>query len=216
MAKSFFKILTDIENRVILSPESTYSDETKEIVQGVVSFVESGSITDASIAKFICKNFRLDNQSMLRAYNISVPYDKMISTSTLRSYISRLSNELYDVFGLNFYEIFIENDINKQRSIKSTLGITDLEDLSFKDLFIGAVDDKASRGLICNNITIDDCEKEIEVLKLLTNSHVEELLSQVDANKLAYLRRVLNRPIINSKALNYEKVELLQMLKDED
>lgn len=214
MAKSFFKVLATIEDEIILSESSEYSDETKSIIYSLIAFVEGGTITEASIAKFICRNFRLDNKSLLRAYNLSVPYEKMISTSTLRSYISRLSNELYDIFGLNIYEIFKENNLEKQRKIKSLLNISNLEDLNFEDLFVNIVDEKASTGLVNSNICLDDCEEELKVLKLLTKMHLREMLSGLDANKLAYIKRVLNKPIVNSKTLNYDKISLLQYFND--
>ena len=214
MAKSFFKVLTSLEEEIVLSGSSEYSSETKSIIYDIIAFVEGGSITEANIAKFICRNFRLDNKSLLRTYNLSVPYEKMISTSTLRSYISRLSNELYDIFGLNIYEIFKENDLEKQRKIKSLLNISDLEDLSFKDLFIEVVDEVASTGLYNSNICLDDCEEELKVLKSLTKMHLRESVSSLDANKLAYIKRILNKPIVNSKTLNYDKINLLQYFND--
>ena len=214
MAKSFFKVLTSLEEEIVLSGSSEYSSERKSIIYDIIAFVEGGSITEANIAKFICRNFRLDNKSLLRAYNLSVPYEKMISTSTLRSYISRLSNELYDIFGLNIYEIFKENDLEKQRKIKSLLNISDLEDLSFKDLFIEVVDEVASTGLYNSNICLDDCEEELKVLKSLTKMRLRESVSSLDANKLAYIKRILNKPIVNSKTLNYDKINLLQYFND--
>lgn len=212
MAKSFFKVLCALEEEVI--PSDKYSSETKAIVFDVIAFVEGGTITNANIAKFICKNFRLDNKAMLQAYNLSVPSEKAISTSTLRSYISRLSNELYDVFGLNIYDIFIKNDLKKQRKIRSLVNISNLRDLSFKDLFIEVVDERASTGLVRSDMTIDDCEEELEVLRTLTKNHLRGIISDLDAGKLAYIKRVMNTPLVNSKSLNYDKIALLQYFAD--
>lgn len=216
MAKSFFKILTCLEEEIVLKEGSAYSEETKEIVKEIISFVENGSITDANIPKFVCKNFRLDNQALLRAYNLSVPYDKMISTSTLRSYVSRLSNELYDIFGYDFDEVFINNDYEKQRKLRSLANISNMENLSFQDLFIDVVDEKASTGLVKDNITLADCEDELKALKKLTRAYAKSIVEGLDASKLAYIKRVLNKPIINSKNLNYDKIDILRYFDDSD
>lgn len=209
--RSFFSKLRAVESCVI--GEIEYSVEIQNQLQKLVSLIESGKLYRTEIGKFLCANFRKTQEQLLKNWNSTHEYEK--NPNTLRCQISNTSKQLSAIFGVNFDKAYYEK---KEEDISRISDLVDAlwygVDLDFEDLYISEVRDELLSSTVAKKYRAEECLEEIGVLKKLTRSNIHELLNDVDKNKLIFLRSVMIKPLIGSRAgdINYQKLELLRLL----
>ena len=210
--RSFFSKLKSVELEVIYNDE--YDENIKNQLQMLVYLIESGKLYRTEIGKFLCKNFRKSPEQLLEKWNSSHEHKK--SPNTLRCQISNASKQVTSIFGAEFDKAYYEKNeeaIKQISDLVDALWCGDL-DLDFDDLYISEVRDALVSETVVTTYKVEDCLAEIEVLKRLKRTNIQELLDGVDKNKLIFLRSVMIKPLIGSRAgdINYPKLELLRLL----
>ena len=211
--RSFFSKLRAVESSVIGNIE--YPIELQNQLQKLVSLIESGKLYKTEIGKFLCKNFRKSPEQLLKKWNSEYEYEK--NPNTLRCQISNTSKQLTAIFGAKFDRVYYEK---KDEDISQISNLVDAlwygVDSDFDELYISEVRDILLSDTVATIYKAEDCLAELEVLKKLTRSNIHELLSGVDINKLIFLRSVMIKPLIGSRAgdINYPKLELLRLLNE--
>ncbi len=214
MARTFFRELSSLENEVILTGSHNvdgslvaYKEFTKDVLSKVIRFVECGDYFNSKVAKVICANFRLKNSEMLNIWHAS---GHGSNDSAFRTYVSIYSSRLYDLFGKNFYEVVVTEDMQRLTHINNTLKALEIDDWCFDDIFIPLVSASVPRGTPLKVFKLEDCKAELQILKRLTKRYVNDLIDTLDVDKLAYLKHTFNKFTINSKKINKDKIELLE------
>lgn len=220
---NFFKELADCEKMIFVEKSCSSCDgevweklkETRHLLARLIQFVESGELVSSSEAsKFICKNFRLDSVEMTKAWNIKYQSDK--SNNTFRSQISTLSRKFYKLFGHDIYTLFAIQDADGLQKIKVKLNALQSVDISFDDLFFSELSSicRGDGEIASSNLHVEDCNAELEFMRKILKSRFISALGKYDVNKLAYIRYILNTPLVDSKGIciNEQKIKMLKAL----
>lgn len=185
------------------------------------------SFSSSKITQFICQNYDKSSVELSRLYS----HIKKKSPDTWRSQISKVSKELNNLFDPKgeMLEAFSEAcdgyiSFESQKYfeyLRLTLKGLATDNPYFLDDVI-AISVSSHESL--SKYNLNDCKAEIKVLHMLTKANIEALIKSVNKDKLNYLFRVLNSPIlINTRIktgntirtnhkVNTDKVELLQLL----
>jgi hypothetical protein len=61
------------------------------------------------------------------------------------------------------------------------------------------------------NVTLEDCKPELRFLRQILKVRINELVDQLDSEKLKYIQYVLDQPLVEAKTmkLNRDKANLL-------
>ena len=111
---------------------------------------------------------------------------------TVRVTRRNLSNELYELFGYDFFTVIRPGDSS---SIKEGLYRLSLakKDISSSDyLYRELIDDIMYGSNTLEGINIDSCSLEIQFLLKHSKKAVQEEMAMLDKNKLAYLIKMLD------------------------
>ena len=220
MAKSFFKNLVVMEN-VVLSDVPTllqkdgtyvyYSDKAKQLVVDIRSWLLNCDFTKSKTSRFICQNYNKTCEDITNMWNRTAKKPKNIKTFS--SQISTLSSHLYTMLGSDCFDIIIRDDAEKLDDVRLRLNLF-TEDITFTDYPIEMFKYYVSENYSGKEYTLEECEQEIKMLKTLRRSTLTEYMEKADKDKLAYLKILLNTPLLNqhTKRINDKKMELIKLL----
>lgn len=212
--KSFFKELAHVESCVLgdtsyittSGDRKPYSDKTVETVEMLIGFVESGNFTKAKCSKFIGKHFRYSPEALTSQWNKEFGADK--SQNTMRSQISVTSTVLYKIFGDDFAEQLIKDEPD---GVSSILSCIEIGELMFDDIFMYDVVDTIEKSYDKAQYDIAELKNEISVLQGYRRDVWNKQFSRLDMSKLAYIKRVLDKPLVVDHAVNQTKLGLLKV-----
>lgn len=222
MAKSFFKNLVVMEN-VVLSDEPKrlmkdgsydfYSDEAKQLVVDIREWLLKCNFTTSKTSRFICQNYNKTCEVITNLWNKTAKKSK--SAKTFNSQISTLSSHLYVMLGSDCFDAIIQDNHKMMEEVRLRLNLF-TEDITFNDYPIEMFKYYVSDTYSGKTYTLDECEQEIKMLKTLRRSTLSEYMEKADTDKLAYLKVLLNTPLLNqhTKKLNEQKMELIRRLDD--
>lgn len=220
MAKSFFKNLVVMEN-VVLSDVPTllqkdgsyayYSDQAKQLVVDIREWLLNCDFTKSKTSRFICQNYNKTCEDITNLWNRTAKKAKSIKT--FNSQISTLSSHLYVMLGSDCFDIIIQDDSEKMKDVRLRLNLF-TEDITFTDYPIEMFKYYVSENYSGKEYTLEECDQEIKMLKTLRRSTLTEYMEKADKDKLAYLKILLNSPLINqhTKKMNDKKMSLIKML----
>lgn len=121
-----------------------------------------------------------------------------ISEVTVRIHKHDLSNELYSIFGDDFFILFedyAKNKLNiKKRVLIASQRLSDGRDFLVKSLpieLIGLIKTKISTADTANDFKLSDCRKEVNFLERHCSEAIRKELADLDANKLAYVMNII-------------------------
>lgn len=124
-----------------------------------------------------------------------------ISTDRVRGIKKQLSDDLYRVFGLDFFDLLSDyvtpsskEEVNKR--IYSALHVTETSTEYLSGDLIGSI---RSKMLVSSeSYTLKDCEAEIRFLKHYSKKSIKEAMEVLDAGKLVFLLDILDKKVNNS------------------
>ena len=208
---SFLRTLKILEKEILEVNPDNYNGKTKKTLKLLIQCIESGSRIKSESSRFYMKNFRLDNKELCRKWNQSHD-DKSKSDSTVRSQLSTLNSQLSALFGNDIDRIFYSQDEEGLNRISDTAYALLLnEKFNTQKLFSKRLFPKDFE-YSGKEYEIDDCLKEIQVLIKTSDLYTDELLKDIDLNKLFYVRQILDEEIIGTTYRTINKVKL-QFLK---
>ena len=220
--RNFFRELKNCED-VVLSEDATftnlagetepYQESTKKTLCEVISIVSSGRFFRwDSPSYFIVKNFRLGPSSLAALWNEKHPDDRKVE-STWRSQVYSVSQKFFKLFGGDFFQVFVSQDMAGIERIRNTLALLSIPELEFWELFYAEVD-KYCDGYEGDNFTLTECERELHFLSRILRCRLIPEMEALDGCKLQYLKYVLDNPVLNLTdfSVNRDKVEALAAL----
>lgn len=207
--ESFFKTLSKLESVILVDEETEYLAETKAALYEVIRYVESGQFSSSITNKFIAREFRITRISDLtNKYNSLYCTDK--TESAMRSQVSTASTQLYQLFGTNISDVFITQDLKRIETILDIIDMLDGYPRGANDYLIQEILEETTT----RNTSYELCELKdtIKMLRPLLKRSVDNILEEVDKDKLGYILYILSSPLTSNKrrSVNNEKLEILQ------
>ncbi len=217
MTNNFFKLLSKLEVEYI-DRYSSLSSSDMETIKDLISYVESAKWTKSDVTALYCKNWRKTYLELRLIFEEEG--FKSRGEVTVRSQISELSRNLCELFG----DCQSIADAFKVASGKNVEGMTKEDGNKFISrlglklrMLQGYVDEPFAKKLAVrlfdydidcvtkNTYKINECAKELELLKTLSNESIKALCNEVDADKMAYLLQELNKPLLLSQRTEKQK-----------
>lgn len=207
MGRNFFYMLSETEKEV----------EDKGVVlvtafNRLVSFVESGVFTSSPSSKYIAKNWRLTSKELYHKWNNEEVSEK--SENTFRSQVSTLSRQLYSLFP-QVGQAFIDGDRKSCREILETICLLSDGDEFYRDIFVTELVEDFS-DYSGREYRLEDCMEEIHLLAMMRKRYIFEMLDLVSKDKLGYLHKILQTPVVSNRYrnVNLKKLKVLSLMQD--
>lgn len=220
--KNFFRQMLIVYDSINSDTnDEVYTDDIKSVFFKTVSFMESGCFTKSKVEKFISKNWKVESiKKLTDLWNIENASEK--SVDTMRGQVQqagKLLSSLLEIEPLSFFN-------------KETLA-SDLEQFSLRlSVLVGYYSDAFEIGnssIFPIEVTsyksdttfefdLNDCSKELNVLKFLTRKSIYNILDSCDSDKLSYILGILNNPLVKREkgcrcdTLNNNKLGVLEKL----
>ena len=197
MAKSIFKILKD--NRNIQS----------DLLKNLHEFMLQGGFSKSEVDQFICKNYMLSMPELTDKWNLLHP-DKKKKEMTFYGQVSVLSNKILHLLNVNSSELeslILCDDKENEVYIRiiSFISAFGVSSLPLKERFEFTIYDYIGEYEPVDDYDVSECEKEIQLLKMMDKQNLEAIFSQVDKDKLAYVMRMMRADLIMTNLVEYER-----------
>ena len=200
-----------------------FSDTTKQALIELDNYIKSGALGTSEKMKFILENYEYEKPMVVETWNIAHS-DDALSLNAIRIQECRLNQVFITIFGLPevIESAFLSEDLDTISTVLDTIRVMESGDTSINTYFTKELiskmmkDSKVLKGV---DFSIADCSAEIDYLLRISNINLMALAAQlqVDNDKLAYVLRVLNQPMIkkSNAGLNKEKFDLVTQLHKE-
>ena len=197
LAKSIFKILKD--NRNIQS----------DLLKNLHEFMLQGGFSKSEVDQFICKNYMLSMPELTDKWNLLHP-DKKKKEMTFYGQVSVLSNKILHLLNVNSSELeslILCDDKENEVYIRiiSFISAFGVSSLPLKERFEFTIYDYIGEYEPVDDYDVSECEKEIQLLKMMDKQNLEAIFSQVDKDKLAYVMRMMRADLIMTNLVEYER-----------
>ena len=185
-----------------------YSKETNAIFNRLVEMVKACPFTNAKASKFVCENWDKSAKEM------SLLGTESRAEETFRTHISNTSKLLYSLLPCFSADIFISESFEKLHELECCMDAMELSFSIPEEVFISEVCNYIDYRSDSCSFSLEECENEIALLRLLTKSNIYSKLDDIDPEKLSFLLRILNQKTthIRSHSVNTDKVLLLKEL----
>lgn len=213
MATTIFKVIKDLEQE---DAYKTLSSEAKKALKKLISFVESGTFSNSDIEKYIAKNFRLSAKKLTADYN-SKHLSKPKTAETFRSQISRINLSLSSILGIEaeaLNDAFVNGDTKVFERIEALKSAFEVEHIDIAERFSllqGYLPTEASD----KNYALEDCERELEVLRLFDKVNIDKYFKGVDYDKLSFLISELAKPLYTRERSAGEKSAVVSIINED-
>ena len=210
MATTVFKVILDLEQN------TTLSSEAKKALKNLIAFVESGVFSSSDIEKYIAKNFRLSAKKLTADYN-SKHLSKPKTAETFRSQISRINLSLSSILGIEasaLNDAFVNGDTKLFERIEALKSAFEVEHIDITERFSllqGYLPTEASD----KSFALEDCQRELEVLRLFDKVNIDKYFNGVDYDKLAFLISELAKPLYTRERSASEKSAVVSIINED-
>lgn len=211
LAHSFFTVMKNVSKMV---SEGRCDGEAVYMFDELVSLVEACPFSGSVNTKFICRNWRKSVVEIADSWNAVNSTDKTVATFNRQ--LTTISQSLYSIFPF-FGEYLFEEVNTKDSGVLTDRHKLKLILLAFKPELSAGV------GVVLAEInalrkgtykySLEECEKEIALIKPYLKSSAISYLQQGDTGKISYLLGLLSKPVFSAKyKVNLEKLRLLEKL----
>lgn len=215
---NFFITMRNVESSLEkISNRDKYPDKIRKEFRKLVLFVESGCFVDTVSYKFICRNWRLTSVKLADEWVREG--NKVKSPNTFRAQVFHLSNILKGIFLVDSVEdVYLVQDSEAvervSRNIDALTVYADYNDCTFDKLFLKEVSDYIGNVVVEEeDYSPSECNLELSMLKSLMSGSVDAVLDETDVTKLAYLRQIMNKPVVlHGNKVNDAKIICLSAL----
>lgn len=178
--RSFFYNLDKLDYECDLN----HNKDLKNFCAEVREFIKRGSFTGYKKANILLMHWGSPDCTVSKLTGIK--------ESTVRQGRRKMSNDLYELFGYDFFEIVGVGDAKAIREGKYRLDLArmgfDSNNFLYHELKL-AIQSDAS---VVDDIDISTCKAEIHFLVKHSKQSISRELACLDKNKLLYLIRMLN------------------------
>lgn len=169
---------------MISDARATKNSELLKLGQDIMDYVMSGDFTRYKKAKTILRTWNWTDEA--------AAFSTGMKQSTIRVARRNLSNELYELFGYDFFKVV---GLGDKKAVADGRGRLDLVIRGFNAeefLSYDLISSIFAKSDASDDIDINTCGQEIQFLVRHSKQSIEDELSVLDCNKLAYLIRMLN------------------------
>lgn len=211
MAKrSFFSDLRFIEAAI---SRQKVSERGEAVFETLVEFVEDCRFTRSKSYKFLCKNWRLDYDSLEKLW--AAEGGKAKGKATLRVQASCVSQMLYSLFPTFSRELFVlDMGDDGFLEIETTVSIVGQTSGYPQELFVSELTDYMVSAYYKGDWKVEDCLDTAAKLKPLLRTDVHSYLDRFDRDQVKYILSILCQPLfdVHSVQCNTEKLALLKAI----
>ena len=196
MSQLFLKTLAGLETD-LLDSDSNASDSTKKVLRRLVQFVEQGDFSESEVEHFILANFRLSSSDITDKWN-KIHFEKKTS-NTFRGQISGVNSYLVSLFGVGASELndaFITGDKKVLQKLVDIMDAVEVGDFNITTRFPFISQGYLPDDETSSEYAVSDCMKEIQLLKSLDIRVIDEMIRQVDMDKLIFVLQAIREPLI--------------------
>lgn len=160
-----------------------------EVYKEVEAFVESGVYTSYKGISTLATMYLNGGKDE----NIAIALG--ISESTVRVHKRNISNQLYVLFGEDFFSLFEDFSSNREE-IYNRLKIASAKPISPNEILdieiLSNIEGLKTKSERTQDYSIGECSKEIRFINLYNKKAVQKELEGLDKNKLRYILEVLD------------------------
>lgn len=178
--RSFFYKL----DKVLMDARINRNDELYNLCYDVKEYILEGSFT-----RYKKVNLLLTYWGETDSYTASMTGMK---EGTIRVTRRNLSNELYELFGYDFFNIISLGDKKAISEGRYRLGLVKKDIRADKFLYRELLGDIDGGSDVDDDVDIKSCAMEIQFLIKHSRNTIKKELTMLDSKKLAYLIRMLN------------------------
>lgn len=199
--RSFLRNMDLLRREIVKTKNKEQGDIWLEVKDFVLSGRYSSYKQCSELVEMVLSGY--NDSYIARSFNIE--------EGTVRIHKRNISNELYAIYGKDFFELF-DNFSSNKKQIISRVSYAKCFDKGSNDLLPDIISAMVSTSIGVEEpldfIDLDSCHKEISFLVRHSLSKIKEEFKGLDILKLEYLIKVLNR---KSGTVN-DRQELLALL----
>lgn len=241
MARNYFRAVAEWEQTYLVRRSYFATELQKSVVLSLKNYIIKAKYSNSKMAAFFGKYYNKSYSQLVSLWEQE--FGTVKSEDTLRGQLGTLSRQLVDILGsVDVIDTALKNvskDNNEildserreaENYLKELLtkinGLEQVDDINGNISFAVDIQKIIDLPESENKYEISDCTSEIKLLKALSSRGIEELLSEVNAEKIGYLLKVLDQPLMQtetrehtkdgkdrisySKRVNLEKIKLLE------
>lgn len=203
--KSFFRNMGLLKKQIVGSKNKEQGDIWLEVRSFMLSGCYSSYKQCKDLVSMIMSGY--NDSYIARSFNVE--------ETTVRIHKRNVSNDLYNLFGNDFFDLFEDFSSNKEE-IKLRLVSAKLCNSGANDLLPDVISAMVSSSIgieePLNNIDLNSCHREISFLVRHSLDKIRNEFKGLDTLKVEYLLRVLNGKAGSAK----DRQELITLLYKED
>lgn len=220
MARNYFKAVAEWEQTYLVRRSYFATELQKTVVLSLKNYLIKAKYSNSKMTAFFGKYYNKTYPQLVSLWEQEFGTTK--SEDTLRGQLGALSRQLVDILGsIDAIDAALRNtskDDNKVSDNERREAEDYLRELLTKINGLEQVDDVTGNISFAVDIQkiidlpeseskfeISDCTSEIKLLKALSSRGIEELLSEVSAEKIGYILKVLDQPLMQTETREYTK-----------
>ncbi len=218
MARNYFKAVAEWEQTYLVRCSYFATELQKTVVLSLKNYLIKAKYSNSKMAAFFGKYYNKTYPQLVSLWEQEFGTSK--SEDTLRGQLGALSRQLVDIFGsiddIDAALIKVGKDKisdAERREAENFLKelLTKINGLEQVDEVTGNVSFAVDIQKIIDlpesesKFKISDCTSEIKLLKALSSRGIEELLSEVSTEKIGYILKVLDQPLMQTETREYTK-----------
>lgn len=225
MSRNFFFELVSVKKFLDLgfNSESTMYQSKSDfefaihVFDELITCLEDCAFSKSDVTAFVCRHWMLDLKDLLIQWEVEFGVKK--SESAMRSQLSTTSRQLHYIFGENLQDIFVSNKHDELVILLDEVSVIQNGDFIMSELVIPEVmsycsDYRKSDG----NYDLSECVNELKAMSILSRRRVFDFLDTLNEDKLKYLARSLQKPLLDvtTRSVQKDKLQVLRALYEVD
>lgn len=211
MARNYFKAVAEWEQTYLVRRSYFATELQKTVVLSLKDYLIKGKYSNSKMASFFGKYYNKSYSQLVSLWEQE--FGTVKTEDTIRGQLGALSRQLVDIFGsIDTIDVALRNTSkddnkvldNERRGAEDYLreiltkinGLEQVDDVTGNISFAVDIQKIIDLPESENKFEISDCASEIKLLKALSSKGIEELLNEVSAEKIGYLLKVLDQPLM--------------------
>lgn len=220
MARNYFKAVAEWEQTYLVRRSYFATELQKTVVLSLKDYLIKGKYSNSKMASFFGKYYNKSYSQLVSLWEQE--FGTVKTEDTIRGQLGALSRQLVDIFGsIDTIDVALRNTSkddnkvldNERRGAEDYLreiltkinGLEQVDDVTGNISFAVDIQKIIDLPESENKFEISDCASEIKLLKALSSKGIEELLNEVSAEKIGYLLKVLDQPLMQTETREYTK-----------
>ena len=220
MARNYFKAVNEWEQTYLVRRSYFATELQKNVVLSLKNYIIKAKYSNSKMASFFGKHYNKSYSQLVSLWEQE--FGTVKTEDTLRGQLGALSRQLVEILGsIDVIDTALKN-VNKdnneildseRREAENYLrelltkinGLEQVDDVTGNISFAVDIQKIIDLPESESKFEISDCTSEIKLLKVLSSRGIEELLNEVSAEKIGYILKVLDQPLMQTETREYTK-----------